>query len=291
MKLFVLNGENEGKSVTLRPGLYRIGRSATNDLVISDDKYVSGNHAELKVFANDTVTVGDTGSRNGTYLLGEPVPEPTSVNPGDIVRVGHTFFKLSRRNIERFNDTEDEESLKPEAIMVVDIVGSSKVARTKGDHVSGKIKNSITRKLNKNLLIVPAEYLKSTGNGFMIIFGRAVDSVLFARQLLQDTVGDGTNREYHVRMGIHFGETAKLSDGDRRGMAVDTAFRVVAVQTDTMHETVMGIKKDELPKGDRIFISEAVQHIISENKSITTRSIGFFDLKGLTGRHKIFEII
>ena len=276
MKLFVLNGENEGKCVTLRLGTYKIGRSATNDLVISDDQYVSGSHAELKIINEGNLTVDDAGSRNGTYLLGEPVLEATKVNPGDIVRVGHTFLKLSRRNLERFMDAEDGQARKPEAIMVVDIVGSSKIAQALGDHVAGKVKNTLTKNLNKNLLKYPAEYLKSTGDGFMIIFSKAMDSVLFARQLLKDTVGDGTYKGFHIRVGIHFGETSKLSDGDRRGMAVDMAFRVEAVKKGSMHETVMGIKKNELPRIDRpkttarAVLAEMIQDIVPASSDIRT---------------------
>jgi hypothetical protein len=58
-----------------------------------------------------------------------------------------------------------------------------------------------------------------------------------------------------------------------------------------MHQTVSGIKKDMFPRIDRIFISEVVQKLISSHSSIKTRCIGFFDLKGFTGRHKIFEVM
>jgi class 3 adenylate cyclase len=124
----------------------------------------------------------------------------------------------------------------------------------------------------------------------MIILGSAKNAIKLATDFLADLRADESNRGIHVRMGIHYGETSILPDGDRRGLAVDMAFRVESVKVDDMHQTVVGIKKDMLPRIDRIFITEVVHHMIASDSMIKTRCIGFFDLKGFTGRHKIFEI-
>ena len=109
--------------------------------------------------------------------------------------------------------------------------------------------------------------------------------------MLNDTKGDGSYKGFHIRIGIHYGETYKLPDGDRRGLAVDMAFRVESVKIGDMHQTVVGIKKDVLPRIDRIFISEVTHNFIASHSTIKTRCIGYFDLKGFTGRHKIFEVL
>jgi pSer/pThr/pTyr-binding forkhead associated (FHA) protein len=291
MNLIILNGADEGKHLALNPGTYSIGRSPDCDIVIPDDQYISGKHAELRLSDEGIITLRDAGSRNGTYLLGETVDGNAAVSPGDIFRLGHTFLKISRRTMERFFAPDEATAGSPESIVVVDIVGSSKIAQACGDRVASKVKNVLNHNLQDGLKAHPAEFDKNTGDGFMLVFGSAMEAVRFSVELMKSTMGSGTYKGFHIRIGIHYGETYRLPDNDRRGMAVDMAFRVESVKVDSMHQTVVGIRKDDLPRVDRIFISEVVQKMIPAHSSIKTRCIGFFDLKGFTGRHKIFEVM
>ncbi len=289
MYVYILNGKDEGKCYDLEPGTHIIGRSDKAEIVLKGDKYVSGAHAELK-YTGNKIIISDKNSKNGTFLLGEPVTKNIVVKSGDIVRIGRTFLKFSTISQDRYI-SEGEGERRPEAIVVVDIVGSSKIAQMLGDNMASKVKNLLSRSLKNNLELYPAEYLKSTGDGYMIIFTKAFSAVKFSMELLKEINGDGSYKGFHIRIGIHYGETSKLEDNDRRGTAVDMAFRVESVNVMNMHQTTIGIKKDELPRVDRLFISESVQNLIASKSSIRTRCIGFFDLKGFTGRHKIFEII
>jgi len=188
--------------------------------------------------------------------------------------------------------SDDSEIVKhPEAIVVVDIVGSSKIAQAMGDHVASKVKNILNHVLNEKLNEYPAEYSKSTGDGYMLIFTKALSAVQFSIELMNGIQGDSGNKGFHIRIGINYGETIRLEDDDRRGSAVDMAFRVESVKIGDMHQTTIGIRKEELPRIDRIFISEVVQKLIANKPTIKTRCIGFFDLKGFNGRHRIFEIL
>ena len=76
----------------------------------------------------------------------------------------------------------------------------------------------------------PSEFSKNTGDGYMIIFTKPLDAVLFSVKLMQDLIGEGQYKGFHIRIGINYGETIKLPDGDRRGMAVDMAFRIESGQ-------------------------------------------------------------
>ncbi|MBN1292636.1 MAG: FHA domain-containing protein [Candidatus Latescibacteria bacterium] len=290
MHLYILNGENEGKRIDLSEGTYLIGRSSDADIVISNDQYVSGFHADLICSKDGKVFLADHNSKNGTYLLGDPVVKSKQVQPGDIFRIGHTFFKFSRRIQERTVDQDVSHDTIPEAIIVIDLVGSSNIAQAMGDRIASKVKNTLLLYLNKNLKKYPAEYIKNTGDGFLIIVSKVKPAIMLAKQFLSDLKDQKSFGGIRVRIGIHYGETSKLPDGDRRGMAVDMAFRVESVKVDDMHQTVLGIKKDEMPRSDRIFITEVVQNMVSNDQNIRTRCIGFFDLKGFTGRHKIFEV-
>jgi len=291
MFLYILNGKDEGKRIDLSPGTYLIGRLADKDIVLSDDQYVSGTHAELKCSASKGLTIADRGSKNGTFLLGEQITDHAEVKPGDVFRIGRTFFKFSRRHQERYFAESEIGVRNPVAIVVVDIVGSSKIAQVMGDSVASKIKNILKQNLHNNLAKYHAEYVKSTGDGYMIIFNKILHAVQFSVNLMKDITGKGGYKGFHIRIGINYGEAYKLQDGDRRGSAVDMAFRVESVKINKMYQTVSGIKKEDLPRVDRIFISEVVQNLIASKSSIKTRCIGFFELKGFNGRHKIFEVL
>jgi class 3 adenylate cyclase len=144
--------------------------------------------------------------------------------------------------------------------------------------------------MKSSLETYPAEYLKGTGDGFMIIFGRILPAVKFSIDLLKEIKGDGY-KGFFIRLGINYGETQILEDGDRRGLAVDMAFRVESVNVKDMHQTVVGIRKEDMPRSNRIFITEIVQKMIASKSSINTRCVGFFELKNFNGRHKIFEVL
>ncbi len=212
MYVYILNGKDEGKRYYLKPGTHLIGRLDKAEIVLKGDRYVSGVHAELK-YAENKIIIADKDSKNGTFLLGEPVTKNTVVKPGDIVRIGHTFLKFTGKS--EISDEVGER--RPEAIVVVDIVGSSKIAQVMGDSTASKVKNLLKKSLKKNLETYPAEYLKSTGDGFMIIFIKAFFAVKFSMELLKEISGDGSYRGFHIRIGINYGETNKLEDGDRRG--------------------------------------------------------------------------
>ena len=291
MYLFILNGPLDGQRLSLAPGTHIIGRAGDVSISLPEDQFVSGQHADLHLDGSGKMTLKDRGSRNGTFLLGEAVVEEREVHPGDIVQVGKTFLKFSQRAVERYSIQESEGDNTSEAVLVVDMVGSSRIAQVMGDRVASKVKDILSEKLHGKLKKYPAEYMKSTGDGFMIIFSTVRSAIRFAMEYFDDLKADEYSRGIHIRIGVHFGETTRLPDGDRRGMAVDMAFRVEGVKIDNMHQTTVGIKKDMLPRIDRIFITEVVQGMISAESQIKTRCIGYFDLKGFTGRHKIFEIM
>ncbi len=290
MYLYILNNKNEGHRIDLVPGTYVIGRSQECDIVLDDDKFVSGVHAEIEVKKDQKTVLKDKNSRNGTFLLGEIANGSIELKQGQIFRIGHTFFKFTQRRQERYYSDDSVMDTRTEAILVVDIVGSSKIAQAMGDRVANKVKTSLMQTMKGILEIYPCEYMKNTGDGFMIIFSKVFPAVKFASELMKSIMGEGY-KGYFIRIGMNYGETMVLEDNDRRGLAVDMAFRVESVKIQDMHQTVMGISKNDLPRSNRIFISEAVQKMIAHKSSIKVRNIGYFDLKNFNGRHKIFEIL
>lgn len=80
----------------LKVGVNTLGRANDNDVVI-DDPYASRRHCAILVHINQTGEVHDTASKNGTYINGSRLATPTSLKPGDEIRVsGHQFIFLTR---------------------------------------------------------------------------------------------------------------------------------------------------------------------------------------------------
>ena len=69
-----------------------IGRASGNTIVLTDD-YVSNEHA-LLMLRGQQWWVEDLNSRNGTFLNGVPLQEPTIVSPGDLLTIGRTELKV-----------------------------------------------------------------------------------------------------------------------------------------------------------------------------------------------------
>ncbi|HYL81659.1 MAG TPA: hypothetical protein VEU07_12645, partial [Candidatus Acidoferrum sp.] len=68
------------------------------------------------------------------------------------------------------------------------------------------------------------------------------------------------------------------------------AFRLEGAGVSGFHETHGGILKDTLPLRDRIFLSEHAHEELQKFGKHPTRLVGFFDLKGIAGRHRVYEV-
>ncbi len=84
------------------PGVHRqirlvepleVGRDPSAGLALVDDDLVSRAHARLEPLV-DGVAVYDLGSRNGTFVNGQPIEELVVARPGDRIVVGSTVLEL-----------------------------------------------------------------------------------------------------------------------------------------------------------------------------------------------------
>jgi pSer/pThr/pTyr-binding forkhead associated (FHA) protein len=88
-----LDGPSAGETVTLPHGEIVIGRAETCGLVVDSDA-VSRMHARLRI-TDDSVTIEDLGTVNGTAVNGEPVSAAMPLESGAEVDVGQVQrFKL-----------------------------------------------------------------------------------------------------------------------------------------------------------------------------------------------------
>lgn len=86
-------GLQPGKRFPLGP-LNTIGRTMNNDIALNDS-FLSSEHALLQ-WDGQTWTIEDLESTNGTRLNGREVDQPTALDYGDTIQLGHLEIKLSR---------------------------------------------------------------------------------------------------------------------------------------------------------------------------------------------------
>ena len=71
--------------------LISIGRASDNDVIV-DDPEVSRHHCQLKL-QHGAYSLADLGSRNGSWINGQPVSE-VALGPGDLIRIGSTDIEF-----------------------------------------------------------------------------------------------------------------------------------------------------------------------------------------------------
>lgn len=70
----------------------RIGRGKECTIFL-EDEFASKNHA-LVFFDGGSYILSDAGSRNGTFLNGQPISQPTELVSGDRIEIGSTVFEF-----------------------------------------------------------------------------------------------------------------------------------------------------------------------------------------------------
>ncbi len=182
-----------------------------------------------------------------------------------------------------------------EAILFIDMVGSTAMGSKYGDDYILQMKERLGNMVNIESNRQGVLFSKGTGDGFMLTFPEAINAVRAASGILNRTEehnsGIPVTRALQLRMGIHFGQVNIDSTGDRQGTSVNLAARIEDAKTDQLHETRLGIQKDQMKKANRILISEVVHDEIQGDREFRSRLVGYFDFEGISGRQRIYELI
>ena len=88
-RLVVQRGPNPGSTFELLSAIVKIGRSASNDLVINDPE-ISRQHAQF-LRQGDGYVVQDLGSTNGTFVNYQRVTGATPLSHGDVISFGEAI--------------------------------------------------------------------------------------------------------------------------------------------------------------------------------------------------------
>lgn len=96
--LKVIGGPNNGAEFSMQTGSsYIIGTDPNVCDIVFHDTSVSRQHARVSVGQDDTLTIEDLKSRNGTNVDGEPLKEKRNLPPNMIVSLGTTSFVVFDR--------------------------------------------------------------------------------------------------------------------------------------------------------------------------------------------------
>jgi diguanylate cyclase (GGDEF)-like protein len=91
--LTMLTGVATGRGYDLTADVCRLGRAAESEIWL-DDEGVSRNHAEVR-FDDKRPVLHDLDSRNGTYLNGARISEPTPLADGDKIGIGSSVLRFA----------------------------------------------------------------------------------------------------------------------------------------------------------------------------------------------------
>jgi pSer/pThr/pTyr-binding forkhead associated (FHA) protein len=92
--LVIMRGRSNASAHKVPPGASVIGRQEGCQLQVRSSQ-VSRRHCEL-IDKDDTLTVKDLGSSNGTFVNGEKVEGSRTLQPGDTLTIGNVTFRIER---------------------------------------------------------------------------------------------------------------------------------------------------------------------------------------------------
>ena len=102
--LVIYIGNNSGCRFKLNRGFMTIGRSPKADISIGDDR-ISRIHCVIE-WRDDTITIEDKGSTNGTYIDGRKVSRST-LQPGVPIQLGHSIMKIEFKSEDEIQSEEN----------------------------------------------------------------------------------------------------------------------------------------------------------------------------------------
>jgi class 3 adenylate cyclase len=180
-----------------------------------------------------------------------------------------------------------------EAILVLHLCNSSGTAGRGGSSLALPPMHHLTE------LVTPmmakqeeCRFMKSTGDGFLMTFPTSENAVRFARSVLREAVShnataDAVN-QINLRFAVNFGEVEVDEKGNRLGLAVSIAFRVESVKPEGLIPVADGMDQANMPSVNSILVTESVARELS--KEISMNLVGLFELKGITGLHRIHAV-
>jgi class 3 adenylate cyclase len=125
------------------------------------------------------------------------------------------------------------ETRKLAAILVADVVGYSRLARTDEDRILARLRALRSDLIDPTIALHRGRVVKRTGDGNIIEFRSVVDAVRCAIEvqtgMVERNTGLPPQKRIEFRIGIHLGDVVEASDGDLMGDGVNIAARLEGI--------------------------------------------------------------
>ncbi|MGH2378841.1 MAG: FHA domain-containing protein [Candidatus Limnocylindria bacterium] len=218
------SGERRGRMHPLGEQPLTIGRAAESDVVVMSAE-ASRRHARI-TWDGDRHVVEDLGTKNGTFVNGTRVGEPTALREGD--EVGVPGLLLLYRSSE---ETMVFPARQPRAgtltFLFSDLRDFTRYAETQGDDAAARLVVEYRGIVRREIARAEGAEVKTEGDSFFVVFQgarAALDCAIAILQELDRRAAAGLE-PIAVGIGLHAGE-AVVHDNNYVGAAVNLASRL-----------------------------------------------------------------
>jgi len=181
-----------------------------------------------------------------------------------------------------------------EAIVVIDLCNSTDITSRYGDSFALDLLQQLTSVVNPVAQREKCQFVKGTGDGFLLTFPKAENAIRFSFDVLTSVQNrnkaSDPSQHINLRFAVNFGESKVDDKGDRLGAAISMTFRVEGLKPPDAIATEGCMPTDQVPLDNRVFITENIEKEISGIKSLNSQLVGLYELKGITGLHRIYYL-
>lgn len=188
-----------------------------------------------------------------------------------------------------------EGTILTEAIVVMDICNSTGIAAKYGDNFALQMTKQVVSLIEPLLKKYKVQYMKSTGDGYLLTFPQVESAVGIAIEMLRKTAkynqSVSEEKQLKLRFAINFGETRIDAKRDRLGVATNMTFRMESIRQESLVELAEGVQREDIPLETRILLSESVyDQLRQRGEDSRCTFLGYFEPKGILGKHKVFQL-
>lgn len=180
-----------------------------------------------------------------------------------------------------------------EAVLAVDLVGSTQLATRHGDALALRARNILERRALAAAESHGPTFVENTGDGCMMTFPSASAAAQAARKLLRglrDRPPDlAPGPPLEVRSAIAYGEILIDAHGKRHGAAINKAFRVMSVAGEAFVNVEREARLPDIPDRNRVFVDEDAARELRSGDAVV-RQVGVCSLKGFSGFHRVYQL-
>jgi len=293
--------QGPGPRLAIEGPRFIVGKDPAANLCLRDDITVSRQHLEIRI-EGDKLVIEDLNSRNGTYVNGKRIKEPTVLTPPAVVMAGRSRLAIlcdesvhdATVIINSHYSTQGSILVPPseffkerkEAFLVVDVVKSTQLIST-GETLFLKVVSVLGKVLERSMRAESEGFLKCTGDGFFATFGSAT-AALDCVIAIAENLPRYFDNPVKYSAALHWGESRQASNGDRLGQDVHAVFSV----EDLRHKVPKLIEMvDTMASPCIAVMSAAFRNEIVDERKDRAKFLGAFPLKGLSEDMDIFHMI